>query len=62
MKDFLILATSMSPILVYFFTWAGKVWKNTGNANFRNTMRMNLIASLCTSLGFIILTIARHFE
>jgi len=62
MKDFLILATTMSPILVYFFIWAGKVWKNTGNANFRNTMRMNLIASLCTNLGFIILTIARHFE
>jgi len=62
MKDFLLLATCMLPILVYFFIWASRVWKNTANANFRNTMRMNLIASLCTNIGFITLLIRRHFE
>jgi len=62
MKDFLILATCMLPILVYFFMWASGVWKNTAAASFRNTMRMNLIASLCTNIGFVTLLIRRHFE
>lgn len=62
MKDFLILATCMLPILVYFFIWAARVWKDIKAANFRNTMRMNLVASLCTNVGFIILIIANNFE
>lgn len=58
----LIIATAMLPILVYFFIWAGKVWKDERQADFRNTMRMNLIASICTNLAFLILTIRRFFE
>jgi 1,4-dihydroxy-2-naphthoate octaprenyltransferase len=51
--EFYVLATCMLPILVYFFIWAVKVWKDPGQANFKNTMRMNLLASLCTNAGFI---------
>jgi 1,4-dihydroxy-2-naphthoate octaprenyltransferase len=29
------------------------VWKDPAQANFKNTMRMNLLASLCTNAGFI---------
>lgn len=52
-KEFQVLATCMLPILVYFFIWAAKVWKNHAQANFTNTMRMNLLASICTNAGFI---------
>jgi len=52
-NEFYLLATSMLPILVYFFIWAVKVWKNPMQANFTNTMRMNLLASVCTNAGFI---------
>ena len=52
-NEFYVLATCMLPILVYFFIWAVKVWKDPGQANFTNTMRMNLLASLCTNAGFI---------
>ena len=52
-REFYVLATCMLPILVYFFMWAGKVWKDPGQADFTNTMRMNLLASLCTNAGFI---------
>jgi len=61
-KKFLVLATMMLPILVYFFRWAGLVWKDTGNANFANTMRMNMLASICTNLAFLTLLIWRGFE
>jgi 1,4-dihydroxy-2-naphthoate octaprenyltransferase len=52
-REFYVLATCMLPILVYFFIWAVKVWKDPGQADFTNTMRMNLLASLCTNAGFI---------
>lgn len=52
-REFEVLATCMLPILVYFFIWATKVWKDPDQANFTNTMRMNLLASICTNAGFI---------
>ena len=52
-REFYVLATCMLPILVYFFIWALKVWRDPAAANFTNTMRMNLLASLCTNAGFI---------
>jgi len=43
----------MLPVVVYFLTWAVKVWRNPAEASYSNTMRMNLIASVCTNAGFI---------
>ena len=59
---FLLLQIFMLPVLVYFFIWFGKVLKNTNEANFKNTMRMNLLASTCTNAGFITLLILHHGE
>jgi len=61
-NKFLALATTMLPILVYFFMWAGLVWKDERNANFANTMRMTILASICTNLAFLTLLIWRGFE
>lgn len=61
-NKFLALATVMLPILVYFFRWAGLVWKDARAANFANTMRMNILASICTNLAFLTLLIWRGFE
>jgi len=52
---FMVLATCMLPILVYFFKWAGGVWKDETVADFTHTMRMNLLASVCTNIAFLIL-------
>jgi len=62
MPKFFLLATLLLPILVYFFIWAMAVWKNTSAANFNNTMRMNVIASVCTCIAFITLIIWKQFE
>ncbi len=53
-KEFLILSTCMLPVLVYFIGWAVQVWRNPSLADFRHTMRMNIVASCFTSLGFIL--------
>lgn len=55
LSKFLLLATCMLPILVYFCWWAARVWKNENVADFTHTMRMNLLASVCTNIGFLIL-------
>ena len=52
-KEFYVLATCMLPVVVYFSIWAIKVWRDPAAANFANTMRMNLLASICTNAGFI---------
>jgi 1,4-dihydroxy-2-naphthoate octaprenyltransferase len=61
-KEFFIVATGMLPVLVSFFAWAGKVWKDERSANFSNTMRINLTASVCTNATFIIIFILHQFE
>lgn len=59
---FYVLATCLLPVLVYFNVWAVKVWKNTAAASFENMMRMNLLASCCTNIAFIILIIWNLLE
>jgi 1,4-dihydroxy-2-naphthoate octaprenyltransferase len=62
MRDFFILTTLSMPVLVYFFNWAGKTWKRETEASFNNTMRMNVVASICTSLAFLFLVILKQIE
>jgi 1,4-dihydroxy-2-naphthoate polyprenyltransferase len=61
-KEFLILSTCLAPILVYFIVWAVQVWKNPYLADFRHTMKMNIIASCLTCVGFIIVFLMHHFH
>jgi 1,4-dihydroxy-2-naphthoate octaprenyltransferase len=59
-SNFLIFQICMLPVLAYFFIWFRKVWINERKADFRNTMLMNLLASFCTNIAFIILLIKEH--
>jgi 1,4-dihydroxy-2-naphthoate octaprenyltransferase len=61
-NQFLILTILMSPIIVYFIRWAIKVWITPSAANFKNTMRMTLIACFFTNLAFFILVILKAIE
>ena len=42
------------PMLVFFMIWYAKVRKYRNEANFKNTMRLNLISSLCLNLFFLL--------
>lgn len=59
--NFFLLVSVMLPVLVYFFYWAVKVWRDRSAANFYHTMRMNTIASVCTNLAFLIILSRRLF-
>lgn len=52
-KELYVLATSMLPVVVYFLTWAVKVWRDPTQASYANSIRMNLLGSICLNLGFI---------
>lgn len=58
---FLIIQICMFPALVYFFWWMWKVFKDVGAANFKNTMRMNLIGSFCCNAAFLTILIMDKF-
>lgn len=50
------------PVIVYFLIWASHVWKDAEKADFEHTMKMNWLASTCTSLAFITLIIFKYFD
>ena len=58
-NKFFVLATLLFPVLVYFFMWASKVWKDPAKADFKHTMQMNLLAAVCSNLAFLTLLIGR---
>ncbi|MEO5893932.1 MAG: UbiA family prenyltransferase [Ferruginibacter sp.] len=54
-KNFFIIQIFFIPVLVYFIWWFKKVAANNSGANFVYTMRMNVLASICTNAAFIVL-------
>ncbi|HEX4956587.1 MAG TPA: UbiA family prenyltransferase [Lacibacter sp.] len=60
--QFFMVLIFFTPILVYFLWWAVKVWRDNSAADFKHTMRMNILASTCTNLGFIIALIMNYLE
>ncbi|MEO6230741.1 MAG: UbiA family prenyltransferase [Ferruginibacter sp.] len=54
-RSFFIIQIFFIPVLVYFFWWFKKVTDTTEAANFTLTMRMNILASVCTNAAFITL-------
>ena len=62
LNKFFLLTTLLLPVVVYFLKWGIEVWRDISAANFNNTMRMNVVASICTSIAFITLIIWKQFE
>jgi len=59
---FVVFAALLSPILYFFLRWANAVWHDISEANFNNTMKMNVIASVCTNLAFLVMLIWNIIE
>lgn len=58
-ENFIWLSIFLLPVLVYFFIWLYQVWKDPRQADFKHTMRMNLLASFCSNLAFLSILIGR---
>ncbi len=59
---FFVLQIFFLPVAVYFLIWAMKVWKDPQKADYEHTMKMNWIASTCTSMAFITLLFIQYFD
>ncbi len=58
---FVVLQLCFIPIVVYFGWWLLQVFKNTNEANFKNTMRMNVIAACCMNGCFLMLIFLNYY-
>jgi 1,4-dihydroxy-2-naphthoate polyprenyltransferase len=45
----------MLPVVLFFLTWMRSVWISEKEANFKNSLSMNVIATLCTTIFFVTL-------
>jgi len=59
--DFFVLQIFFIAVIFYFLQWMVKVWKNETFADFKHTMRMNILASTCTNFAFITLILIQQF-
>lgn len=50
------------PVVLFFLYWFVRVWKDESEANFKNSLWMNVIATLGTTGYFTTLIILNHFE
>ena len=62
LKFFFIFAICMLPMILFFLRSMLQVWNDESKADFKNSLRMNLLASCCTTICFLILIILKGFE
>ncbi|MES1223175.1 MAG: UbiA family prenyltransferase [Bacteroidota bacterium] len=62
LRFFWLFIICMSPMALFFSKWMLQVWKNESAANFKNSLSTNLLASVCTSICFLIIIILNNFE
>jgi 1,4-dihydroxy-2-naphthoate polyprenyltransferase len=55
LSHFLLFTIIMLPVLIYFLNWQFRVIKKESEANYTNSLKMNVIATLCTTIYFSIL-------
>lgn len=48
------------PVVLFFLFWMSRVWRDERAANFKNSLRMNIIATLCTTIYFFTLIVLKH--
>lgn len=57
----LLFIILMLPVVIDLSVWFAKVRKNTDNANFENTMTMNLLTSTTMNLYFLVLILNNYY-
>jgi 1,4-dihydroxy-2-naphthoate polyprenyltransferase len=62
LNEFWLFLLMTLPVVLFFCWWMRRVWQDEKHANFRNSLRMNLVATGCTILFFSTLIYIHHFE
>jgi len=59
---FFLFLLCLSPVVLFFLTWMRAAWQHAEAANFKNSLRMNVISTICMLVYFSTLIILQHFE
>ena len=54
LKSAIYFTVFLLPVLAFFFYWFLQVIKNEANASFENTMRLNMLSSVCLNLFYVV--------
>ena len=60
LSAFLLFILCMGPMVWFFVRWMQRVWKDGEQANFCNSLIMNILAAICTTVCFSILIIKNN--
>lgn len=60
LNQFYVIQLFFIPIVVYYIYWFANVLRAQEAADFKNTMRMNLIAACCMNSCFLVLYLINH--
>jgi 1,4-dihydroxy-2-naphthoate octaprenyltransferase len=50
----------MLPVVLFFLYWMQRVWQSGQEASYKNSLKMNVLSTLCTSLFFLTLIVLSH--
>lgn len=59
---FFLFLLYMLPVVLFFTGWMYKVWNNEGAADFKHSLRMNVVSTLCMTAYFSTLILIGYFE
>lgn len=60
LKFFYLFLLILLPVVLFFLYWMRKVWRVQEEANFKNSLRMNVLSTLCTTAFFIIIIVLKR--
>ena len=59
-KFFYLFLLVLLPVVLFFLYWMKKVWQVQEEANFKNSLRMNMLSTLCTTAFFVIIIVLKR--
>lgn len=57
---FFLFLLFLLPVVLFFLYWMSRVWKDAAAADFRHSLRMNILSTFCTTAYFITLIFLNH--
>jgi 1,4-dihydroxy-2-naphthoate octaprenyltransferase len=57
---FFLYLLYLLPVVLFFLYWMSRVWRDGKAADFKNSLRMNLLSTLCTTAFFVTLIFLNH--
>lgn len=53
-KSAILFVVSLTPVLIFFFSWFLKTIKNETKADFKHTMRLNMLSAICLNIFYLL--------